>query len=172
MTRDKRWQAKLAGFVTRWKQFLSLKNCRSVRICSVLNRSNRDTTMYYCLIFCAFSWPNMVKWRNSGIISCLILLPYFRLRGTASYQFTGGIKSLFLDGRAGYAEIPAIDFPKRNFSISIRFNVQDTHQIGHLISDWSSPFQFGVFIINKKIRAVLRRVHNRDQFLFVMETDR
>ena len=68
MTRDKRWQAKFVGFVSRWKQFLSLKNCRSTRICSVLNRSNRDTTVYYRLIFCAFSWPNMVKWRNSGII--------------------------------------------------------------------------------------------------------
>ena len=75
MTRDKRWQAKFSGFVSRWKQFLSFKNCRSVRICSVLNRSNRDTTVYYRLIFCAFSWPNMVKWRNSGIIISLILLP-------------------------------------------------------------------------------------------------
>ena len=71
MTRDKRWQAKFSGFVSRWKQFLSLKNCRSVRICSVLNRSNRDTTVYYRLIFCPFSWPNMVKWHHSGIISIL-----------------------------------------------------------------------------------------------------
>jgi len=69
MKRDKRWRAKFSGFVSRWKQFLSLKNCRSVRICSVLNRSNRDTTVYYRLIFCEFSWPNMVKWRNSGIIN-------------------------------------------------------------------------------------------------------
>ena len=65
MTRDKRWPAKFSGFVSWWKQFLSLKNCRSVCICSVLNRSNRDTTVYYRLIFCAFSWPNMVKWHNS-----------------------------------------------------------------------------------------------------------
>ena len=69
MTSDKRWQAKFSGIVLRWKQFLSFKNCRSVSICSVLNRSNRDTTVYYRLIFCAFSWPNMVKWRNSGIIN-------------------------------------------------------------------------------------------------------
>ena len=26
------------------------------------------TVYYYHLIFCAFSWPNMVKWCNSGII--------------------------------------------------------------------------------------------------------
>ena len=77
MTRDKRWQAKFSGFVSWWKQFLSLKNCRSVRICSVLNRSNRDTTVYYRLIFCAFSWPNMVKWRNSGIIKIVIYLNHF-----------------------------------------------------------------------------------------------
>ena len=69
MTSDKRWQAKFSGIVLRWKQFLSFKNCRSVSICSVLNRSNRDSTVYYRLIFCAFSWPNMVKWRNSGIIN-------------------------------------------------------------------------------------------------------
>ena len=68
MTSDKRWQAKFSALASCWKQFLSLKNSRSVRICSVLNRSNRDTTVYYRLIFCAFSWPNMVKWRNSGII--------------------------------------------------------------------------------------------------------
>ena len=68
MTRDKWWQAKFAGFVSWWKQFLSLKNCRSVRIRSVLNRSNQDTTVYCCLIVCAFSWPNKVKWCNSGII--------------------------------------------------------------------------------------------------------
>ena len=36
MTRDKRWQAKFSGFGSRWKQFFSLKNCRSVRslLCS------------------------------------------------------------------------------------------------------------------------------------------
>jgi len=72
MTSDKRWQAKFSGILLRWKQFLSFKNCRSVSICSVLNRSNRDTTVYYRLIFCAFSWPNMVKWRNSGIIIIFI----------------------------------------------------------------------------------------------------
>ena len=47
MRSDKRWQANFSGFVSCWKKFLSLKNCRSVRICSVLNRSNRDTTVYY-----------------------------------------------------------------------------------------------------------------------------
>ena len=73
MTSDKRWQAKFSGIVLRWKQFLSFKNCHCVSICSVQNRSNRDTTVYYRLIFCAFSWPNMVKWRNSGIISDIIL---------------------------------------------------------------------------------------------------
>ena len=73
MMRDQRWQAKFSGFVSRWKQFLSLKNCRSVRICSVLNRSNRTTTVYYRLIFCAFSWPNMVKWHHSGIIMSVIM---------------------------------------------------------------------------------------------------
>ena len=69
MTNDNRWQAKFSGFVSCWKQFLSLKKSRSVHICSVLNWSNRDTIVYYRLIFCAFSWPNMVKWRNSGIIN-------------------------------------------------------------------------------------------------------
>ena len=75
MTSDKQWQAKFSDIVSQWKQFLSFKNCRSVRICSVLNRSNRDTTVYYRLIFCAFSWPNMVKWRNSGIIILITLVP-------------------------------------------------------------------------------------------------
>ena len=76
MTSDKRWQAKFSGIVSRWKQFLSFKNCCSVRICSVLNWSNQDTTVYYRLIFCMFSWPNMVKWRNSGIIKNYISQVY------------------------------------------------------------------------------------------------
>ena len=33
-----------------------------------VNRLNHDTTMYYGLVFCALSWPCMVKWQNSGII--------------------------------------------------------------------------------------------------------
>ena len=74
VTSDKRWQAKFSGIVLRWKQFLSFKNCRSVSICSVQNQSNQDTTVYYRLIFCAFSWPNMVKWRNSGRIMMFIFL--------------------------------------------------------------------------------------------------
>ena len=51
----------------------SLKNCRSMRICSFLNRLNRDTTVYNRLIIYAFSWPYMVKWRDSGrIINSLL----------------------------------------------------------------------------------------------------
>ena len=34
----------------------------------VVNRLNQDTMVYYGLVFCLFSWPNMVKWHNSGII--------------------------------------------------------------------------------------------------------
>ena len=37
----------------------------------VVNRLNQDTTAYYGLVFCAFSWPYMVKWRNSGIINSI-----------------------------------------------------------------------------------------------------
>ena len=33
-----------------------------------VNRLNQDTTVYYGLVFWAFSWPCMVKWHNSGII--------------------------------------------------------------------------------------------------------
>ena len=93
MTSDKRWQTKFSGIVLRWKQFLSLKNCRSVSICSVLNRSNRDTTVYYRLIFCAFSWPNMVKWRNSGIINTfiywLIYLYIYSITVVSTHQLIG-----------------------------------------------------------------------------------
>ena len=73
MTSDKRWQAKFSGFASCWKQLLSSKNSRSVRICSVLSRSNRDTTVYYRLIF----WPNMVKWCNSGIIKNCYVAAFF-----------------------------------------------------------------------------------------------
>ena len=41
----------------------------SVRMCSVLSWSNRNTTEHYRLIFCMFSRPNIVKWDNSGIIN-------------------------------------------------------------------------------------------------------
>lgn len=46
MKSDKQWQAKSSGFVSRWKQFLSLKNSCSFRICSFLNRLNLDTTVH------------------------------------------------------------------------------------------------------------------------------
>ena len=42
----------------------------SAGIHPVVNRLNQDTTVYYILVFCAFSWPYMVKWHNSGIIKC------------------------------------------------------------------------------------------------------
>ena len=34
----------------------------------VVNRLNQDTTVYYGLVFCAFSWPYMAKWHDSGVI--------------------------------------------------------------------------------------------------------
>ena len=81
----------------------------------------------------------------------------FRLRGTASYRIKNGVKSLYLDGRAGYADIPAIDFRKSSFSIAMRFNVQDTQPVAHLISDWSSPWQFRLYVFDGRVEVVLRR---------------
>ena len=40
----------------------------SAGIRPVVNRLNQDTTVYYGLVFCLFSWPSMVKWHNCGII--------------------------------------------------------------------------------------------------------
>ena len=87
-----------------------------------------------------------------------IILYDFRLEGTASYQTNGGIKSLHLDGISGYAEIPAINFRKSSFSIAIRFNVHDSHiKERHLISDWSSPWQFRLYVNYGKVCVQLRR---------------
>ena len=44
----------------------------SVGIRPVVNRLNQDTTVYYCLVFCLFSWPYMVKLLNSGITNICI----------------------------------------------------------------------------------------------------
>ena len=43
----------------------------SAGIRPVVNRLNLDMTVYYGHVFCAFSWPYMVKWHNSGIIKYL-----------------------------------------------------------------------------------------------------
>ena len=40
----------------------------STGISPVVNWLNHGTTVYYGLVFSAFSWPYMVKWHNSGII--------------------------------------------------------------------------------------------------------
>ena len=48
----------------------------SAGIRPVVNRLNQETTVYYGLVFCAFSWPYMVKWHNSGIISSIIYTLY------------------------------------------------------------------------------------------------
>lgn len=94
-----------------------------------------------------------------------------RLQGTASYQIKGGFRSLSLDGRTGYAEIPFVDFRKSSFSIAIRFNVQDIHRQGHLISDWSSPFQFRVFVMDRLVHVILRR-SGELQYLLRMNSNR
>ena len=82
---------------------------------------------------------------------------FLSLQGSASYKTEGGIKSLYLNGRDGYAEFPAVDFRKISFSISIRFKTPDVHILGHLISDWSSPWRFRVFIFGTTVQVVLRR---------------
>ena len=54
-------------FVRRFIQFFA-----SAGIGPVVNRINQDTTVYYGLVFCAFSWSYIVKWHNSGIIMVFI----------------------------------------------------------------------------------------------------
>ena len=100
-----------------------------------------------------------------------IILYGFRLEGTASYRTNGGIKSLHLDGISGYAEIPAINFRKSGFSIALRFNVHNSYNQGHLISDWSSPWQFRLFVQYRKVSAHLRR-SGVEQDLFGMASNR
>ena len=101
------------------------------------------------------------------------IIPYaFSLEGTASYQTDGGIKSLHLDGRSGYAEIPAINFTKSSFSIALRYNVHDSNnKERHIISDWSSPWQFRLFVYYRKVWVQLRR-SGYLQDLLVMASNR
>ena len=101
------------------------------------------------------------------------IIPYdFRLEGTASYRTNGGIKSLHLDGISGYAEIPAINFRKSSFSIALRYNVHDSNiKERHLISDWSSPWQFRLFVHYRKVYVQLRR-SGVTQDLLSMASDR
>ena len=100
------------------------------------------------------------------------IIPYdFRLEGTASYQTNGGIKSLHLDGISGFAEIPAINFRKSSFSIALRFNVHDSYNQGHLISDWSSPRQFRLYVHYRKVYVQLRR-SGVTQDLLLLASDR
>ena len=54
-------------FVRRFIQFFA-----SAGVGPVVNRINQDTTVYYGLVFCAFSWSYIVKWHNSGIIMVFI----------------------------------------------------------------------------------------------------
>ena len=96
-----------------------------------------------------------------------IILYGFRLEGTASYRTNGGIKSLHLDGISGYAEIPAINFRKSSFSIALRFNVHDSYIEGHLISDWSSPWQFRLYVHYRKFYVELRRSGVERDLLFM-----
>ena len=101
------------------------------------------------------------------------IIPYdFRLKGDASYQTNGGIKSLHLDGISGYAEIPAINFRKSSFSIALRYNVHDSNiKERHFISDWSSPWQFRLFVHYRKVWVQLRR-SGYVQDLLVMASNR
>ena len=77
------------------------------------------------------------------------------------------MKSLHLDGISGYAEIPAINFSKSSFSIALRFNVRDSKSAGHLISDWSSPWQFRLYVDYRKVYVQLRRSGVKRDLLFM-----
>ena len=94
-----------------------------------------------------------------------------RLQGSALYKSEDGLTSLYLDGQTAYAEIPAIDIRKSSFSISIRFKIQDVYALGHILSDWSSPFQFRMFIYGRQVHVVLRR-SGEVQFLLRMNSNR
>ena len=111
--------------------------------------------------------------KNSGPAkNSNLLFPYdLRLEGSASYQTNGGIKSLHLDGLSGYAEIPAVNFRKSSFSIALRFNVHNSHYLGHLISDWSSPWQFRLYVYERKVFVDLRRSGVK-KTLLSMKSDR
>ena len=100
-----------------------------------------------------------------------IILYDFSLEGNASYQTNGGIKSLHLDGLSGYAEIPAVNFRKSSFSIALGFNVHNSHYLGHLVSDWSSPWQFRLYVYGRKVFVELRR-SGEEKTLFRMKSDR
>ncbi|XP_078372311.1 uncharacterized protein LOC144655983 isoform X2 [Oculina patagonica] len=96
-----------------------------------------------------------------------------RLQGSAVYKTEDGLTSLYLDGKAAYAEIPAINIRKRSFSISIRLKIHDVNALGHILSDWSWPFQFRLYIYRRKVQAVLRRsgLPPNVQFLLQMYSD-
>ena len=55
-----------------WSSSAIVAPFASAGIHPVVNWLNQDTTVYYGLVFCAFAWPYMVKWHNSGIIKQLI----------------------------------------------------------------------------------------------------
>jgi hypothetical protein len=93
------------------------------------------------------------------------------LQGSALYNTEYGFTSLYLDGQAGYAEIPAINMRKSNFSLSIRIKIQDEDVLRHILSDWSSPFQFRMFLKGRQVDVVLIR-SGEVQYLLQMNSDR
>ena len=62
----------------------------------VVNRLNQDTTVYYGLIFCAFSWPYMVKWHNSGIIITNYTLLSLLFSGFLKHDQATAIANIFV----------------------------------------------------------------------------
>lgn len=94
-----------------------------------------------------------------------------RLKGSALYKSEDGLSSLYLNGQSAYAEIPAINFRKSSFSISIRLKVHEVYVLGHILSDWSAPFQFRMYIYGRRVHVVLRR-SGEVQFLLRMNSDR
>lgn len=90
-----------------------------------------------------------------------------RLQRTAAYRTEDGVTSLHLDGQAGYAEIPAINIRRSNFSISVRFNLQDIQSLQHILSDWSAPFQFRLYVSNSQVHVTLRRGGNVQDLLLM-----
>ena len=63
----------------------------ALSVFALLNRSaNQDTTVQYALVFCAFSWPHMVRWHNSGIISTFISFYQVSIKTLLLSAWVGG----------------------------------------------------------------------------------
>ncbi|XP_048584250.1 uncharacterized protein LOC5517652 isoform X2 [Nematostella vectensis] len=77
--------------------------------------------------------------------------------GRVKYARHNNKRVTCLDGKTSYLETPAVDFRTISFSVSAWVKIIDPLKMSFIYSDWSSPFQFRLYVRDNSLAGELRK---------------